>query len=141
MTSSLRQAFKNEVRPDEFMGKVTITAVVALLVLSGLAACPQGQFDLTNLMPAGSTWISRTPAGGLYIELWATILVNAYQFAFFLWGIILFGMLIKRILTSNKYIFGCLFLAIMFVGIALALPSCVQSLLQIVIERYPNLVS
>ncbi|MBY0547783.1 MAG: hypothetical protein K2W95_10845 [Candidatus Obscuribacterales bacterium] len=140
MTKALRQAFKNEVRPDEFMGKITVTAVVALLVLSGLATCPQGQFDLINLMPTGN-WISRTPAGGLYIELWATILVNAYQFAFFLWGIVLFGMLIKRILTSNKYIYGCLFLSIMFIGIALALPSCVQSLLQIVIERYPNLVS
>lgn len=140
MTNSLKQAFRNEVRPDEFMARVTVTAVVAVLVLSGMAACPQGQFGLNNLMPVGN-WISRTPAGGLYLELWATILVNGYQFAFFLWGLVLFGMVIKRILTNNKYIFGCLFMSITFIGIALALPSCVQSLLQIVTERYPNLVS
>lgn len=138
--NSLKLAFRDEVRPNEFMARVTVTAILALLVLSGLEATSDGQFNIDNLLPVGP-WHSRTTRGSLYLEVWATILVNAYQFAFFFWGVVLFGMGIKRILTNNKYIFGCLFMATTFVGIALALPSCIQALLQIVITRYPNLVS
>ncbi len=138
--NSLKMAFRDEVRPADFMARVWITAAVISIGLGAMTVCPNGgQLEFGNLIPLGP-WHSRNPLGLPYLEIWSNILVNSSQIAFGLWGGILICMGIKRLLSANKFVFGCFFMAITFIGIAAALPSCVQSLLQIAIERYPVLM-
>lgn len=138
--NSLKLAFRDEIRPDEFMGRVWLTATVIIITLSVMTVVPTGQqADINNLLPMGN-WHPRNPGGAAYIELWATILVNASQISFGIWGGILLLTGVKRLITSNKFVFGCLFLGMCFIGIAVALPSCVQPLLQIAVNQYPVLM-
>lgn len=137
---SLKMAFRDEVRPNDFMGRVWLTAIVVWLALSGMAICPDGsRVVIGNVVPMGD-WHPLNPSGQLYVEVWSTILVNANQIAFGLWGGVLLLMGVKRLVTGNKYVFGCFFLGIAFIGIACALPSCVQAILQIVVQKFPALM-
>lgn len=138
--NSLKLAFRDEVRPAEYMASIWLTATVLALVLVGIILFPNGQLSVDSLLPLGD-WHARNGQGRLYLEIWATILVNANQAAFAIWGLVAVGMAVKRLLTRNKYLFGCFFLAISFIGISLALPSCVQSILEIIVQKFPQLVN
>jgi len=53
---SLKLAFKHEVRPEEYLFRVWITAIIAAGYFSYVAASKSGQFDLSLLVPLGGSW-------------------------------------------------------------------------------------
>lgn len=141
LTEGLRMAFRHEVRFDDYMLRVWVTSVLAGAVVAYLVASRGGQFDLNIILPSGGVWHARDPQGALYIETWGTILVNAMQVGFGLWGAVLIFLGSYRAFTAHKFVFGCFSLGIAFVGFALVLPSWTQILLNMIVERCPMLVS
>ena len=141
---SLRSAFRHEVRPDDYLGRVWATATIVALILAAMASWKHGQFDTTGVLPSGlipdGRWTAHDPAGGLYVETWATILVNSMQAGFGLWGAVLIVIGFFRIFTAHKYVFACFSLGAAFIGFAFVLPSMTQALLKIAVEHYPLLV-
>lgn len=59
---SLKSAFRFEVRPDVYLGRVWGTAVVAVLALSAIYAYKGGSFDPALVEPLDG-WHARDPAG------------------------------------------------------------------------------
>jgi hypothetical protein len=139
-TRSLKLAFKHEVRPEDYLFKVWLTALAAAVYLIYATSTKSGNFDLSSIMPAGGTWQSHDPAGGLYLETWSTILVNCLQAGFALWGAILLFLGLFRVFSNHKYVFACFYLGCAFLGFALVLPNWTQTLLNMLIEKCPLLV-
>ncbi len=137
---SLRLAFKHEVRPEKYLFRVWITAIIAGGYFSYVAASKFGQYDLSLLIPLTGRWQGHDPAGGLYMETWSTILVDSLQTGFAIWAAVLILLGVFRIFTSHKYVFACFYLGIAFFGFALGLPNWTQVLLNMLIERCPLLV-
>lgn len=138
-SGSLRSAFRYEVRLDDYLGRAWATAILAALILAAIACLKNGQLDPKYLAPPDG-WQAKDPAGNLYMETWANILVNAMQAGFSLWGAVLVFLGIFRGLTAHKFVLGCFTLGGAFIGFAYFLPSSAQILLKMLIERYPVLV-
>lgn len=139
VTEGLRLAFKHEVRLDDYLLKVWVTSILAGLVFAYLAGTRSGAFNLANLMPMGG-WQGHDPSGVLYMETWSTVLVDAMQAGFGLWGGILIFLGVYRAASSHQFVFGCFSLGIAFIGFVLVLPGWTQTLLGMIIERCPFLV-
>lgn len=137
---ALKDAFKHEVRPQDYLLNVWLTAIVAAVPFSYFAANGSGNFELSMLIPLGGIWQGHDPAGGLYLETWGSILVNSLQAGFGLWGAVLIFLGVFRVFTSHKYVFACFYLGIAFLGFALVLPNWTQILLGMLIEKCPILV-
>lgn len=138
--SDLRLTFRHEVRPDVFLGRAWATFWVALLVWSAIFCWRNGSVDPSFLlpMPAG-TWHARDPAGALYIETWATILVFSLQAGFGVWGAVLIAAGFYRLVTTKKAFASCFSLGGALLGFTWFLPSWGPPLLKMIVERYPSL--
>ena len=139
LTEGLKMAFRNEVRFDDYLNRVWITSALASLLFAYLAGTRSGAFELSNLIPSGA-WQGHDPTGVLYMETWSTILVDALQAGFGLWGAVLIFLGVFRACTAHKFVFGCFSIGIAFIGFVLVLPSWTQTLLGMIIERCPILV-
>ncbi len=138
--NSLRLTFRHETRPDVFLGRVWVTFWVAALLWSAISCFKEGSLEPAYLipMPAG-TWHNTDPSGNLYVETWATILVNSMQAGFGLWGAVLIFSGVYRAVTTHKSFISCFSLGGAFLGFTYFLPIWAPSLLKIVVERYPFL--
>ena len=138
--SSLRLTFRHEVRPDVYIGWAWATFWVAVLVWAGVFSYKDGVFDLSCIVPVPlGTWHSHDPAGGLYIETWATILVDSMQAGFGIWGVVLILSGLYRAVTTQKAFISCFSLGGAFLGFAWFLPSWARPLLKMVADHYPFL--
>ena len=137
---ALKLAFRHEVRPEEYFLRVWATAAIVGIVLCYFAASKTGSIDLGLLIPFGG-WHPRDSAGELYLVTWGTILVNSLKVGFLFWGGILLFLGLWRAFNKDKYIFACFYLSFAFIGFALVLPGWTESLLNMLIEKYPALVS
>ncbi len=140
-TETLRQAFRHEIHPQEYLLRVWITAIVAGGIFAYFTASKNGTFELSLLIPPGGVWKGHDPSGGLYMETWGTLLVNGLQAGFGLWGGILIFLGVFRACTAHKFVFACFYLGIAFIGFALMLPNWTQILLNMLIEKCPALVT
>jgi hypothetical protein len=145
LSESLRQAFKDEIKLNDYLVYIWYTAIVAAVVLcfqTMLRSSMPGTSEivLANLFPTDGSWHAYDAGGKLYVETWSTILVNSLQIAFAVWGTILFALGIKRLLSSHKYFFGCFSLGLTFCGFAWFLPMMSQPILQMLVDRLPFLV-
>jgi hypothetical protein len=136
---ALRAAFKHEVRPDDYLLRVWATSILAAGYFAYTTATRSGQFDFNLLIPSGG-WHGIDPYGGLYLNTWGNILVNALQAGFCVWGGFLFFLGVYRVFTSHKYVFACFSLATAFFGFAFFLPNWTEVLLRMLIEKCPILV-
>ncbi len=127
-------------RPDVFIGRAWLTFWVALIVWSGITVFRNGQVQAAYLVPMPlGTWQVHDPAGGLYVETWATILVDSLQAGFGLWGVILLITGVWRAITTHKAFISCFSLGGAFLGFTYFLPSWAPVLLKLVVEHYPVL--
>lgn len=139
--NSLKLAFRDEVKPDDYLTRVWATAFLVGGIECFLAMYKNGQIDVTNLVPMGGGWHSRDAYGNLYLETWSSIAVSALQIGFTLWAVILVFMGIRRLFSSNKYVFACFSMGIGFGMLAAFLPSIVTPLLKMLVEKMPYLVA
>ncbi len=139
-TESLKLAFKHEVRPQDYLLRVWVTAIVAAGFFAYGFASRQGHFDAALLLPLDGSWHSFDPAGGLYLETWGSILANSLQAGFIVWGGVLLFLGVWRAFNKHKYVFACFSIGISFVGFAMVLPSWTEILLKMLIEKCPFLV-
>lgn len=140
-TESLKAAFKHEVRPADYLLKVWLTALLVGAYFGYLSASRQGSFQAELLFPLDFTWHPRDPLGTLYMETWAGILVNGLQAGFVFWGSVLIFLGVFRAFNAHKYVFACFYLGIAFIGLSLVLPSWIETILRMLIEKCPALVS
>lgn len=136
---SLRAAFKHEVRPEEYLFRVWLTALIVGVYFAYTTATQNSQFQLAILIPFDG-WHAHDPTGALYIETWGNILVNSLQFGFGIWGAVLIFLGCYRAFTSHKYVFACFYLGIAFLGFVLVLPNWTEVLLRMLAEKCPVLV-
>ena len=141
LSESLRQAFKDEIKLNDYLCLVWYTTIVAVVALCTLKVWHAGDWSLAYLAPLDGHWHSRDIAGNFYVESWATILINAIQFGLGLWGFILLAQALKRILTLNRFFFGCLSVGLTFCGFAYYLPGMTQPLIQMLVDRMPFLMA
>lgn len=139
-SESLKAAFKHEVRPEDYLFRVWVTAVIAGAFFGYNIASRSGKFELSLLVPLGGSWQGHDPYGGIYMETWGNILANALQAGLVLWGAVLFFLGFYRIFTSHKYVWACFYLGMAFLGFAYMLPSWTETLLRMLIEKCPMLV-
>lgn len=137
---ALRAAFKHEVRPEEYLFRVWVTAIIVGAFIAYYTASKSGQFELSLLVPLGGVWNGHDPSGGLYMQTWGDILANALQAGFALWGAALLFLGFFRIFSAHKYVFACFYLGIAFLGFAWMLPGWTEILLRMLIEKCPILV-
>lgn len=135
---SMRSAFQNEVRPGVYLSRALTSAVLIALGMAGLAGFKQGAFHLEFLAPMQG-WFARDPAGSLYIETWATILVNALMLSFGFWGawLVLIGLV--KIPLSKRFVPTCFTLGGTFLVLSYVVAPLVQVLCQILVQHYPLL--
>ncbi|MBX9690453.1 MAG: hypothetical protein K2X27_27305 [Candidatus Obscuribacterales bacterium] len=138
-TVSLKQAFKHELRPSEYLFRVWLTSILSGAYFAYSSASVSGQFDAKLLIPFGG-WHAHNPSGGLYMETWGTILVDSLQAGFGLWGAVLIFLGLYRVFSAHKYVFACFYLGIAFLGFVLVLPNWTQILLGMLVEKCPLLV-
>ncbi|MBY0293885.1 hypothetical protein K2Q08_00975, partial [Patescibacteria group bacterium] len=65
-TENLRQAFRHEIHPQEYLFRVWVTAIIAGGFFAYFAAVKTGKFELAVLLPPGGVWTGHDPFGGLY---------------------------------------------------------------------------
>lgn len=139
--SSLRTTFSYEVHPDVYIGRAWATCWLAALVLAALAAYKNGVLDAAYLVPLPfGTWQTHDPGGGLFIETWATIAVNALQFGFGIWGAVLIFTGVYRAATTRKAFMFCLTLGAAFLAFTYFLPIWTPPALKFATDQYPFLV-
>jgi len=137
-TGSLRHTFQHGVRPDDYLGRAWLTTIVAAIGFAAYTAYRGGQFDLSVVMPAGG-WHPRDPYGTLYVETWATILVDGLQAGFGLWGAVLIFLGVYKLVSVPKFLFTYFSLGGAFVAFAFFLPSWTVPLLKLACQHYPFL--
>ncbi len=137
---TLKQAFRHEVHPQEYLFRVWVTSIIAAGLFAYLVASKGGHFDLSLVLPMGASWSGHDPSGGLYMETWGNILVNSLQVGFGFWGSVLIFLGVFRACTAHKFVFACFYLGIAFIGFTLMMPSWTQILLNMLIEKCPALV-
>lgn len=108
--------------------------------MCGLTVWHDDQIALGYLFPTDWKWHAHDIRGGLYVETWCTIVINAFQVGLGVWGGLLLGLGIKRILTGHKYFFGCFSLGLTFCGFAYFLPMMAQPFFQMLADRMPYLM-
>ena len=139
--NSLRLTFRHETRPDVYLGRVWLTFWIALPVWAAVFSYKQGGLDPAYLIPFPvGTWHPSDPAGGLYVETWASILVDALQAGFGLWGAILIFSGVYRAVTTRKAFISCFSLGGAFMGFTYFLPTWAPMLLKMIVDHYPFLV-
>lgn len=136
---SLKAAFKYELRPADYFLRVWLTALVAGAFLVYQACSRQGQFDLSFIFPPSGQWQARDHFGGLYLETWANIIVNAWQTGLIIWASVLLFLGLYRLMTSHKHVFACFYLGLFFLGFAHFLPGWVELFLRMLIQKCPAL--
>jgi hypothetical protein len=146
LTESLRQAFKDEIKLNDYLVYIWYTTVLVSLGLCArhmLHVAPSGSSELivSFLFPTDGSWHAQDPDGHLYVETWSTILINSMQVGFGGWGMILMAMGMKRLVSSHKYFFGCFSLGLTFCGFAWYLPIMSQPILQMLVDRMPFLTT
>jgi hypothetical protein len=137
---SLRTAFQNEVRPGEYFSRALLLALLVAIGMAGMTAFNQGAWHLEFLMPRQG-WFPRDPAGNLYVETWATILVNGLiiGFGFFGGWLILVGLV--KIPLAKRFVPTCFTLGGALLVLAFMSAPLVQTLLQIAVQHYPHLTN
>jgi len=136
---ALKSAFKHEVRPQDYLLRVWITSILAGGYFAYNTATRTAAFDINLVIPLGG-WHGHDPSGGVYMETWASILVDSLQAGYALWGAALIFLGVYRIVTAHKYVFACFYLGIAFFGFVLVLPGWTQTLLNMLIDKCPLLV-
>lgn len=141
LSASLRQAFADEIKLADYLSYIWYTAIVAIIVISGLASYHNDAFVLSYLIPTDGHWHARDISGNLYAETWSTIIVNALQLAFCSWGCVLFTLGLKRLFMAHKFFVGCLSTGLAFMTFGYFLPSMAQPILQMLADRMPFLMN
>ena len=136
----MKSAFRFEVRPDVYLGRVWATAVVVAIALAAIYACKGGSFDPALVVPLDG-WHARDPAGALYVDTWAAIFSDAVQVGFGLWSVVLLVLGLYRLVASRKFVVTCFSLGGAFAGVAFFIPSWTAILAKFLVERYPFLVN
>ncbi len=137
---SLRLTFRHEVRPDVYIERAWLTALIVAVVWAALTVYKNGQVQMEYLLPLPfGTWHTCDPVGALYVESWTTILVNSLQAGFGIWGVVLMISGLHRAVTTQKAFLFCFSLGGAFLGFTWLLPSGALSLLKILVEQYPIL--
>lgn len=139
LTAGLRMAFRHEIRFDDYLMRVWVTALIVGCSMSIIGTLRNGQIDFSLLLPFNG-WHARNNDGVLYVELWANILGNSLQAGFALWGSVLLFLGSYRAFTAHKFVFGCFSLSIAFIGFAMAVPSWLQQLLILIVDKCPYLI-
>lgn len=135
---SLKLAFRDEVKPDVFLNRVGMTALVVGGVLMGVSLWHGGNATIENIVPLGG-WHSRNAYGELYADIWANNWVMAFQTGFTCWGLVLMGIALRRVVTGNKYFVSCISMGLGFLAMAFFLPACVEPFLRMIVEKMPFL--
>jgi hypothetical protein len=136
--TSLRTAFTYDVRPDEYAARVSSTTTVAAIVIIAIYGWSNGSFHPEVIAPLNG-WRSHDPSGALYIETWSSILSDAAQIGFGLWGGVLLLTGLWRLAREGKFAPIYFSLGVAFVGMAVILPSLFPILTQWLVSKYPGL--
>ena len=137
--ASLKSAFHHEVRPDVYLGRVSTTILLAVIVLGAVYCFHDGQFDTKFVIPPAGEFKPRDPAGGLYADTWMAIFADAVQASFGLWGGILVLIGIYKILFARRFVLTAFTLGGAFLGMTYFVPYWTPTLLKWLLEKYPVL--
>ncbi len=136
---SLKSAFRHEVRPDVYLGRVSTTAMLAVIALAAVYSFHDGQFDTKFVIPPGGDFKPRDPAGGLYVKTWMDIAADSLQAGFGLWGVVLVLMGLYKALFARRFVLTAFTLGGAFLGMTYFIPFWTPPLLKWLMEKYPIL--
>lgn len=138
-SGSLKSAFRHEVRPEVYLGRVSTTALLAVIALAAVYCFHNGQFDTKFVIPPAGEFKPRDPGGGLYVDTWMAIAADAAQVGFGLWGGILVLMGIYKLFSARRFVLTAFTLGGAFLGMTYFIPFWTPTLLKWLVEKYPML--